>query len=155
MPASFDETVTAPLFQGNLSGNVSGALTGSVTGPVTGSLTGNVIGNLAGGEQHTVNLLAGDGAIAIPSASQDYAITKGSIAALTIVAPTVGTDDGKELTVWSETAFAHVITCAAVGFSGKNASGTLTWNGTRGSSVKFKARNGQWWVTAINGVTIA
>lgn len=150
------DVLTAAGFVGPLTGTVTGNIIGSGSGGVwTGPVTGNVTGLLFGGEIHVGNALAGDGAIAIPNASQDYYITKGSAAALTLVAPTAGTDDFKELTVWTETAFAHVITCASVGFNGKAASGTLTWTAAKGNSVKFKARNGQWWVTAINGVTPA
>ncbi len=153
--ATFTDVVTAPTFVGNVTGNLTGAVTGAVTGNVTGNLTGNVTGIVAGGIIPALTNLAGDGAITVPNASAMFYITKATAAALTIVAPTVGTDDGKELTIWSETAAAHVITCASVGFNGKAASGTATWAAAKGNSMKFVARNGQWWVTALNGVTIA
>lgn len=156
--ATFTDVVTAPSFVGPVTGNVAGALVGAVTGNVTGNLTGNVTGPSAvvsGGIIPTGTNLAGDGAISVPNASAMFYITKGSAAALTIIAPTAGTDDFKELTVWSETAFAHVITCASVGFNGKAASGTATYGAAKGNCVRFVARNGQWWVISNINVTIA
>ena len=155
MTTTFEDVIVAPSFTGNVTGNTTGAHVGPVTGATSGTHTGNVIGNVNGGEIHAGVAAAGDGAIAIPAASGDVYITKGSIAALTIAAPTAGTDDNKELTIWSETAFAHVITCASDGFNSKGASGTLTFGGAKGDSVKIKARNGHWWVTSANNVTPA
>ena len=153
MPATFDEQVVAPGFTGPLTGNVTGSVIGSLSGPSAGSHTGPVIGTVNGGNIPPGTGLAANGAITIPAASADFYITKGSICVLTIAAPTAGTDDFKELTVWSETAFAHTITCVADGFNAKGSSGVLTFGGAAGDSVKFVARNGHWWTTATNNVT--
>lgn len=153
--ATFTDAVVAPSFTGPINGTLTGPVIGNVTGNLVGNVNGNVTGNLNGGEIHVGTGLAGDGAIAIPAASADYYITKGSIAALTLAAPAAGTDDNKELTIWSETAFAHVITGGVDGFNSKGSSGTLTFGAAKGSSCKLKARNGHWWVTALNGVTVA
>lgn len=155
MPATFDETVVAPTFQGNLTGNSTGAHIGGVTGNVVGNLTGNVAGNVNGGTIPAGTNVAGDGALVIPSAEQEFYITKGSIATLTIAAPAAGTDDFKTLWIRSETAFAHVITCSTDGFNAKGSSGTLTFGAAAGNSVIIRARNGHWWVYALNGVTVA
>lgn len=154
MPAIFDETVVAPGFEGDLTGNVTGAVIGSLAGNSAGSHTGPVAGTVNGGVIPPGTVLSGDGEIAIPSASAMFAITKGSIAALTIDAPAVG-DNYKELTIWSETAFAHVITCSDEGFNGKGSTGTLTFGGAAGDSVKLVARNGSWWTSAVNNVVAA
>lgn len=153
--ATFTDAVTAPSFSGNITGTLTGPVIGNVSGNVTGNVTGNLTGLVNGGIIPALTNLAGDGAITIPNASAMFYITKATAAALTIAAPTAGTDDGKELTIWSETAAAHVITSGTVGFGGKGASGTLTFGAAKGNSCKFVARNGQWWVTALNGVTIA
>lgn len=148
MAAVFDETVQAPTFIGNLQGNVTGSVVGSVSGNVVGNLTGNTTGRVNGGIIPPGTNLAGDGAISIPSASAMFYITKGSAAALTIAAPTAGTDDFKELVFWSETAFMHVITCASDGFNAKGASGTASFGGAKGDSIRIVARNGHWWTAA-------
>jgi hypothetical protein len=139
---------------GNLTGNVTGNVTGNLTGNSTGTHTGNVVGGAAVkvDSSMTQNISA-DGAITILNG--DVYITKGSAAAITIAAPAAGTDDDKFLFINSETAFAHVITCASVGFNGKGSSGTLTFGAAKGNSVVLKARNGHWWVFAPNGVTPA
>jgi hypothetical protein len=109
----------------------------------------------------TPTLLSGDGAITPPTEGIGYyAITKGSIAALTIAAPTAGArsaggQDGIELVIWTETAFAHVITCASNGFNDKGASGTLTWTATKGLGTRLVARNGRWWAFPLTGVAAA
>jgi hypothetical protein len=96
--------------------------------------------------------LAADGAIAILMGSG--MITKGSAAALTLAAPTATTDDYKVLRIASTTAFAHVITCPQ-GFNGKGASGTATFAASKGSSVTLVAYQGQWYVSANVGATLA
>lgn len=113
-----------------------------------------------GGEYMPPTVVSVDGAIPVTPGS--YAITKGSAAALTLIAPIAGApsaggDDGVCIYVYSETAFAHVITCASVGFNGKAASGTATWGAAKGNGLALIARNGQWWVMAGSntGVTIA
>lgn len=160
MTATFTDPVTVPSlsasgsvtasggFTGNLVGNVTGNSTGTHTGPVVGDVTGNANG-AAFGQQ----VITGDSAITLKTGH--VAITKGSAAAITIAAPTAGTDDGKVLMIVAETAFAHVVTCSSNGFDDKGASGTLTWTAAKGNSVILIARNGRWWVCAPRGVAVA
>lgn len=100
-------------------------------------------------------------------------ITKGSAAALTLVTPIAGGatpigsstssttgvlgDDGKQLTILSTTAFAHVITTAAGKIIGANgtAYGTITFAANIGCSIVLKAWNGFWYVISSNGVTLS
>lgn len=111
-----------------------------------------------GGEYVPPALIAADGAVGVVAGAN--AITKGSALAGTLAAPTAGApeaggDDGAVIVIYSETAFAHVITCASVGFNGKAASGTLTFGAAKGNGVTLLARNGQWWVLSNVGVTVA
>lgn len=131
-------------------GNANGSHTGTFAGPVTGNVIGGA--SLMPDTSETQNL-SGDGAITIKRGAA-Y-ITKGSIAALTLAAPTAGTDDFKFLFITSTTAFAHVITSSVRGFNGKGSSGTLTWAAAKGNSIVLMAYNGDWWVFAPNGVTVA
>ena len=77
------------------------------------------------------------------------------VAAMTLTAPTDGTDDGKVLTVISKTAKAHIITCASVGFNAKGSSGTVTFGGAVGDTAVFVAVGGNWYVKDKINVTIA
>ncbi len=133
---------------GNVTGNLTGNSAGTHSGPVVGDVTGNTSG-LKLAEQ----ILAADGAITILTGA--VVITKGSAAAITLAAPTAGTDDEKVMIITSETAFAHVVTCSSNGFNDKGASGTLTFGGAKGDSCLLKARNGRWWVVSTRNVAVA
>lgn len=146
--------IEAGNFIGNVQGNVTGAVLGNVTGNLTGNVTGNVTGSHYGGEVIAPVVQAGNGALPIPTAEAVYPITKGSIAALTIIAPTAGTDDGKRVWVYSETAFAHVLTCASDGFNAKGASGQIALGGAIGDGFLLIARNGHWYVLYGTNATI-
>lgn len=134
-----------------VTGDVTGNITGNVTGNITGNVTGNVTGTLIGGQQDTVAVITGDGAITI--APSTVALTKGSAAAITLAAPTATTHDGYLIRVYSETAFQHVITSGVDGFNAKGSSGTITLGGAAGDAATLVARNGHWWVIgAVNAV---
>lgn len=99
-------------------------------------------------------LLAIDGAIAVrPSAT--YSITKGSAAALTLAAPTTGTDDGVTITVTSNSAFAHVITATGLINGGTAAVNTATFAAFKGASITFYALSAKWNVLSSNAITLA
>lgn len=101
----------------------------------------------------TIPVITGDGAITI--ANSTVHLTKATAAAITIAAPTVGTHDGIKIWVVTETAQAHVITCASNGFNGKGSSGTVTFTAAIGNAVLLHARNGIWYTPVKTGVTVA
>lgn len=110
--------------------------------------------NIKDGGLGAVQSLTGDGAITVAN----YALvllSKGSAAAITIVAPTATTHDRFEITVVATSAQAHVITCATDGFNAKGSSGTLTFGGAKGDSVVLVAHNGHWYTKAARNVTPA
>lgn len=120
---------------------------------VVASTNPGFVGNLQGGQIEPPTVITGDGAVAVaPGAT---ALTKASAAAITIAAPTAGTHDGYIVDIYSETAQAHVITCASDGFNAKGGSGTITFAGAKGNSVRLIARNGHWWVIGNIGGTVA
>lgn len=113
-----------------------------------------VTATLIGAQQDPVRAASGDGAITV--APGTVVITKGSIAALTLAAPTATTHDGYVLRIVSTTAFAHVITSSVRGFNAKGSSGTATFGGARGDALTLVAYNGDWWtVGAPRNVTLA
>lgn len=155
--SNIQDTLTVPAIvcsgtiSGTFSGPISGAGAGTWTGPLIGNVTGNVAGN-ASGVALAQQVLSVDSTITVIPG--DITVTKGSVCNITLNAPTVGTDDGKLLFIFSETAFAHIIT-SAVGFNRKNSSGTATASAAANNSLILKARNGQWNVQANTGFTLA
>lgn len=123
-----------------------------IEGPLTGNVTGNITGNITGGQITVPVVISGDGAITV-TPSTVY-LTKGSAAAITIAAPTAA-QDGTLIWVYTETAFAHVITSGTVGFNEKGSSGTCTFTADKGNAVLLHARNGHWWTIIKTGVTSA
>jgi hypothetical protein len=106
--------------------------------------------NAFGGLQTTPQLIPANAAI---NAHQSglYVITKGSAAALTIVAPTAGNDDGVEIAIITNTSFAHTVTAPAgtfvVGGSALNTVLTFTAANGAGTSLYLTAYAGKWIVT--------
>jgi hypothetical protein len=106
--------------------------------------------NTLGGTQVTPTLLAANAAIN-PHAAGLYIITKGSAAALTIGAPTATVDDGLEISIVSNTSFAHTLTAPAgtfiVGGSALNTVLTITAANGAGTTIYLTAFNGKFIVT--------
>lgn len=83
-------------------------------------------------------------------------LNKGSAGAYTLAAPTAA-QDGLQLLIVSESAFAHVITATNLiedGVAG-GAKDTATFGAFRGASLSLVAIDGLWHVLAKNVVTIA
>ena len=124
---------------------LSGALT------VTGAISG---GSLAAGIQQPVELGAANGAIAAKTGV--VMLTKAGVAAMTLAAPTAGTDDGKVLSIVAATANAHTVTQTTPGFNNAGTSGDVaTFGGAIGDSMQIVAYNGRWHVISLRNVTLA
>ncbi len=122
-----------------LRGKIKAADNTTIVDGATKAFTGNLTGDVKAGLQ----TLSGDGAITIKHGV--VRITKGSAAAITLAAPTAGADDGKQLWVISNTAFAHTVTIAN-GLKGAGAGadvGTMTAAVDNGFGLY--ADNGAWW----------
>lgn len=100
-----------------------------------------------------IQAITGDGAITVQNAL--VVLSKAGAGAITIVAPSAGTQDGILIQVFSTTAQQHVITCASVGFNGAGSSGTVTFGGAIGDGVTLRAYNGQWYVVVNTECAIA
>ena len=124
------------------------------TGAVVGNVTGDVTGDVTGAVVPTINAYAANGAITI--ASQVAVITKGTAAAMTLAAPTTGTDDGVTITIASDTAAAHTITATTIGFNKADAAGDVaTLGGAIGDGLAVMAYQGEWLVLNNINATIA
>lgn len=122
----------------------------SFAGPIAGDSTGTH----TGGVKRPVEAAATNGAIAIKDGF--VVLTKAGIAAMTLAAPTAGTDDGKELTANAHTANAHTVTIAG-GLNGAGASADVgTFGGAVGDRFSVVAYNGAWYASGVNvNVTFA
>lgn len=131
---------------------VAGAATlGSVAVTGAASITGAAS---VGGLKLPVELGAANGAIA--STSGVVMLTKAGVAAMTLAAPTAGTDDGKVLHIVAATANAHTVTQTSPGFNnGGAASDVATFGGAIGDNLVVVAYNGRWHVLALRNVTLA
>lgn len=108
----------------------------------------------AGTQNASLLLLSADGAID-PHTSGTYVVTKGSAAALTLAAPTVTTDDGVEIVVTSNTAFAHVITATGLLQTGSASVNTATYAAQKGATLTLVAYQGKWNTVSQVGVAFA
>lgn len=100
-------------------------------------------------------LLSGSGAVPA-HAAQRYIITLASAASLTLVAPTVTTDDGNTVTIISDTAFAHTLTATNLFNSGVSAAVNLaTFAAFKGATIVLMAYQGRWDVVSLNGVVMS
>jgi len=104
--------------------------------------------------KYPVNILSIDGAID-PHTAAFYVITKGSAAALTLAAPTATTDDGLQIVITSNSAFAHVITATGLLQTGAATVNTATTSVFAGASLTLIAYQGKWNVVSQNTITFA
>jgi hypothetical protein len=107
-----------------------------------------------GAPTQVATLASGDGAIN-PSSGLTV-ITKATAAALTLAAPTAGTDDGKTLLIISATAAAHTVTQTTPGFNGGGSGADVgTFGAAIGNGLLLVAYNGRWLIVNNTGVTLA
>ncbi len=105
------------------------------------------------------NAIAASGAVD-PHTPARYVITKSTAAAaLTLVAPTAGSDDGVLLEFLSTTAEAHTITTPAAGdIQDGNSSGhdtVMTFNAHIGAMCILEAYQGTWYVRTEVGCSLS
>lgn len=99
--------------------------------------------NEKGGVQYLPALITANGAVN-PRLPGFFIITKGSIASLTLAAPVSGTDDGLEIEISSNTAFAHVITTVGLLLTSSAAVNSITFPAFAGATVYLTAFQGKW-----------
>ena len=99
--------------------------------------------NEKGGVQYLPGLITANGAIN-PRLPGFFVITKGSIASLTLAAPTATVDDGLEIEISSNTAFAHVVTTVGLLLTSSAAVNSITFPAFAGATVYLTAFQGKW-----------
>lgn len=90
-----------------------------------------------------------------PHTPQKYIITKAGVAALTLAAPTAGSDDGVLIQIASETAFAHTVTATGLFQDGSGSVNLATFGAHAGAVLLLEAYNGLWQVHEELSVTMS
>lgn len=98
-------------------------------------------------------LITASGAIA-PRASAQYVITKAGVAAMTLAAPTTTTDDGEEIIIYSNTAFAHTVTATGLLQTGTASVNVATFAAFAGARLVLRAYAGKWMASGT-GITFS
>jgi len=89
--------------------------------------------------------LSGTTDVINPQVGGNYIVKTGQINAMTLAAPRVGIDDGVTIGVFSDTLFAHTITCpAAIIAAGVAVKTVITFPAFKGGGVLLRAYNGVW-----------
>lgn len=110
--------------------------------------------NAAQPAQLAVVAVTASGAIS-PHSSQTLVLTKAGVAAMTLAAPTVTTDDGVLLTITSNTANAHTITATGLFQDGSTTTDVATFAARAGASVQLMAYQGKWNVISSTQITFS
>lgn len=100
-----------------------------------------------------IQAITGDGAVTIQTGV--VLLSKAGAGAITLAAPTATTHDYIEIEVIAISTQAHVITGSVDGFNAKGSSGTITFGGAIGDSVRLRAYQGHWYTIAKVNVTVA
>lgn len=131
----------------NLTGNGTADTVVGTTGVFSGAVTSN-------GSIDVLTALTTNGAIP-PSTSATYVITKAGVLADTLAAPTATTDDGKIITVTSNTANAHTITATGLLQTGTASVNVATFAAQPGAGLTLMAYQGKWNVLGSVGITFS
>lgn len=98
--------------------------------------------------------IAASGAL-FAHASSNGVINKAGVAAMTLGAPTTGTDDGVVIDLHSSTANAHTLTATGLLQCGTASVNLATFAANAGAGLKLMAFNGKWIVLASVGITFS
>lgn len=101
-----------------------------------------------------LSLLTTDGAIN-PNTAATYVVTKAGVLASTLAAPTAGADDGKIITITSNTANAHTLTATGLLQTGTASVNLATFAAQKGAGLTLMAYQGKWNVLASVGITFS
>lgn len=117
----------------------------------TGAFTQDAVNKLLAGDFLPI---ASNGAVN-PHVAARYLITKAGVAALTLAAPTAGTEDGLQVEIVSNTANAHTLTATGLFRDGSASVNLATFAAQIGASIILQAIGGKWFVVMTRNVTIS
>lgn len=100
-----------------------------------------------------VIILAGLADAINPHVSGNYIVTGGAPDLMTLLAPTVGTDDNLSISIFSDSAQAHTLTATTLLANGTALKTTATFAAFRGAGLTLRAYNGVWQVVGATAIT--
>lgn len=114
----------------------------------------NLLVDAVNSENVLLTAITASGAIA-PHTGGQYVITNAAVTALTIAAPTAGTDDGLRVNIRSTTAYAHTLTATGLLQTGTASVNLATFAAFAGAGLSLTAFNGKWIVSAQEAITFS
>lgn len=106
------------------------------------------------GTRRTPTLITANGAIN-PHASAWYLFTKAGVAAMTLAAPTAGTDDGVTIELTNTTTDQDTVTATGLFADGAATVNLATWPAHAGGTLIIRAYNGLWYLLSNNLVVMS
>lgn len=122
------------------------------TDTVVGRITTDLFKNKT--VQRPLTAISADGAVD-PHTAAYYQVTKAGVCAMTLLAPTSGTDDGKIIVITSDTANAHTLTTVGLLQTGSASVNVATYAAFAGASLTLQARAGKWQTLAQVGIAFS
>ena len=92
---------------------------------------------------------------ALPVAQGSYLVTKAGVLALTLAAPTAGSQDGMIIQISSTTANAHTLTATGLLQTGTASVNLATFAAQAGAGLTLMSYNGKWIVISSIGITFS
>jgi hypothetical protein len=121
-----------------------------------GAVFGDTITQVCDGDamQGVPILLTGSADVINPHVNGNYIVKTSGVDAMTLTAPTAGTDDNLSVCIYSDTTNAHTITTASLFANGAALAAVATFKAFKGSGVTLRAYNGVWQVISSNVTSI-
>ncbi len=93
---------------------------------------------------------------AVPAhVAHTYVVNKAGVDAMTLAAPTATTDDGLQITIYSNTANAHTLTATGLLLTGTASVNLATFAAQKGAGLTLEAYQGKWVVLSAVGITFS
>lgn len=99
--------------------------------------------------------LSGASDVISPHSGHAYIVTRAGVDAMTLAAPTSGTDDGLTIVISSNTANAHTLTATGLLQTGTASVNVATFAAQKGAGLTLQAYQGKWNVLAAVGITFS
>lgn len=119
---------------------------------VAGDSSGTI---LAAGHKTPLAKLSGSTDAVPPHTPASYVITTAGVDAMTLAAPTAGTDDGLMISISSSTANAHTLTATGLLQTGSASVNVATFASSAGAGLTLQAYNAKWIVKYQIGITFS
>lgn len=121
--------------------------------PSSDQLVAGVLGS--SGDIKTLVALSGATDAVDPHTAANYEVATAGVDAMTLAAPTAGTDDGKVIRITSAGAHAHTLTATGLLQTGSASVNVATFAADAGAGLTLMAYNAKWQVLSQIGITFS